>query len=384
MRNSGGNAEVYAFVPGQRGKSVFYSAGFPKRPSIARLAQAGRRKKEENKMTSKKVLAIIVALAMIFSLAACSSGSTEPQGGSEETKSVRIGILQFAPHASLDNCYNGIIEGLKEAGFVDGETCTIDFVNGMGEGETNSMAAQKFVTDGCDIIIAIATPSATAAYAAAKDAGVPVIFSAVSSPTGAGLVKDLNDPQTGCSGTSDNLNYPAQLAMIRAFQPEAKTVGILYTTSEANSVAQIEEYEKIAGDYGFTIKTQGVTDASEIASGIASLTASGIDCLCNLTDNNVVNNFSVVTAVTDPAGIPCYGSEEEQVAQYGCVASETLDYVALGKTTGKMAADVLNGADIMTMPVSIVSDSEPVYSLANLAKFGMEVPADYAGARCVD
>ena len=335
-------------------------------------------------MTSKKLLAIILALAMVFSLAACSSGGTEPQGGGETEKEVRIGILQFAPHASLDNCYNGIIEGLKEAGFADGETCTIDFVNGMGEGETNSMAAQKFVTDGCDIIIAIATPSATAAYAAAKDAGVPVIFSAVSSPTGAGLVKDLNDPQTGCSGTSDNLNYPAQLAMIRAFQPEAKTVGILYTTSEANSLAQIEEYGKIAGNYGFTIKTQGVTDASEIASGIASLIASGIDCLCNLTDNNVVNNFSVVTAATDPAGIPCYGSEEEQVAQYGCVASETLDYVALGRTTGKMAADVLNGADIMTMPVSIVSDSEPVYSLANLGKFGMEVPSDYAGARKVD
>ena len=340
-------------------------------------------------MTSKKILAIILALAMILSMAACSSGSNEPapqpeQGGEETAEPVRIGILQFAPHASLDNCYNGIIEGLKDAGFVDGETCTIDFVNGMGEGETNSMAAQKFVTDGCDVIIAIATPSATAAYAAAKDAGIPVIFSAVSSPTGAGLVKDLNDPQTGCSGTSDNLNYPAQMAMMRAFQPDAKTVGILYTTSEANSLAQLEEYQKIAGDYGFEIKAQGVTDASEIASGIASLLADGIDCLCNLTDNNVVNNFSVVTAATDPAGIPCYGSEEEQVAQYGCVGSETLDYIALGKTTGQMAADVLNGADIMTMPVSIVSDSEPVYSKTNMAKFGMELPADYAGARAVD
>ena len=344
-------------------------------------------------MTSKKIFALILALLMVFSLAACSSSSVpaaEPEGpaeggeAAEETADMpRIGILQFAPHASLDNCYNGIVEGLAAAGFVDGETCTIDFVNGMGEGETNSMAAQKFVTDGCDVIVAIATPAATAAYAAAKDAGIPVVFSAVSSPTGAGLVQDLNNPQTGCTGTSDNLNYPAQLAMIRAFQPEAKTIGILYTTSEANSSAQIAEYEKIAGDYGFTIKTQGVTDASEIASGIASLISDGIDCLCNLTDNNVVNNFSVVTAATDPAGIPCYGSEEEQVAQYGCVASETLDYIALGNTTGKMAADILDGADVMTMPVSIVSDSEPVYSNANLAKFNMEVPADYANARVV-
>ena len=342
-------------------------------------------------MTSKKIFALILALLMVFSLAACSS-STEPAAEPEEPAEnsetepkamPRIGILQFAPHASLDNCYNGIVEGLAAAGYVDGDTCTIDFVNGMGEGETNSMAAQKFVTDGCDVIVAIATPAATAAYAAAKDAGIPVVFSAVSSPTGAGLVQDLNNPQTGCTGTSDNLNYPAQLAMIRAFQPEAKTIGILYTTSEANSSAQIAEYEKIAGDYGFEIKTQGVTDASEIASGIASLISGGIDCLCNLTDNNVVNNFSVVTAATDPAGIPCYGSEEEQVAQYGCIASETLDYLALGNTTGQMAADILDGGDVMTMPVSIVSDSEPVYSSTNLAKFGIEVPADYTSARDV-
>ena len=107
-------------------------------------------------MTSKKIFALILALLMVFSLAACSSSTepaAEPEGPAEnsetETKAMpRIGILQFAPHASLDNCYNGIVEGLAAAGFVDGETCTIDFVNGMGEGETNSMAAQKFVTDG--------------------------------------------------------------------------------------------------------------------------------------------------------------------------------------------------------------------------------------------
>ncbi|MBR3394672.1 MAG: ABC transporter substrate-binding protein, partial [Firmicutes bacterium] len=118
-------------------------------------------------MTSKKIFALILALMMVFSLAACSS-STEPaepaESGEMETKTMaRIGILQFAPHASLDNCYKGIVEGLADAGYVDGDTCTIDFVNGMGEGETNSMAAQKFVTDGCDVIVAIATPAATAA-----------------------------------------------------------------------------------------------------------------------------------------------------------------------------------------------------------------------------
>ena len=120
---------------------------------------------------------------------------------------------------------------------------------------------------------------------------------------------------------------------------------------------------------------------SEVASGIASLIASGIDCVCNLTDNNVVNNFSVVTAATDPAGIPCYGSEEEQVARYGCVGSETLDYVALGYQTGLMAAEILGGADAKTMAVYIVSDSEPVFSTENMAKFGLALPDAYKDAR---
>lgn len=327
------------------------------------------------KKTTKKVLTMVLALALILSATACS-------GGAQTEEIPKIGILQFAPHASLDNCYKGIVQGLADAGFVDGETCTIEFVNGQGESETNALAAANFVNSGVDLIIAIATPSAMPAYAAAKDAGIPVVFSAVSDPLGAGLVESiLEAPNTGATGTSDGLNYEGQLRLIRAFQPEASTIGILYTTSEANSLAQLENYQALAGSFGFEIKAIGVTDASEVASGASALVAAGVDCINNLTDNNVVNNFSMVTAAADPAGIPCYGSEEEQVAKYGCVASETLDYVALGHTTGTMGAQVLKGEDILTMKVQVVTDSEPVYSSINMAKFGLALPEAYQSAR---
>ncbi len=321
----------------------------------------------------KKLIAVLLVALLAATLGACGKNETS-------SENPKIGILQFAPHASLDNCSEGAIAGLKEAGYENGKNCSIELINAMGEGETNNLAAQGFVSKKLDIIIAVATPSASAAYAAAKDAGIPVIFSAVSSPLGAGLVKDLNNPQSGCSGTSDTLPYDAQLALIRSFQPEAETIGILYTTSEPNSAAQLAEYEKRAPGMGFTIKAQGITDASEVSAGITSLVASGIDCLCNLTDNNVVNNFSVVLAVTDKAGIPCYGSEEEQVLQYGCVAAEGLDYFELGKKTGKMAAEVLQGADIMSMPVQIISESKPFYSSENMAKFGLKLPVEYENA----
>ena len=121
-----------------------------------------------------------------------------------------------------------------------------------------------------------------------------------------------------------------------------------------------------------------------MASGAATLVAKGVDCVNNFTDNNVVNNLSTLLHATDEAGIPVFGSEEEQVRN-GCVASESLDYVALGAETGAMAAAVLNGeADIMTLPVSVVADSTPVYSAANCAKFGITLPEEYSSAINLD
>ena len=166
--------------------------------------------------------------------------------------------------------------------------------------------------------------------------------------------------------------------------PDAKTIGVLYTTSEANSVSQLAKLKALAPTYGFEIVDVGVTDASEVATGAQTLVSKKVDCVDNLTDNNVVNNLSVVANATNAAGIPIFGSEIEQVAKYGCVASETLDYVALGKTTGEMAAKILKGADVKTMPVSVVTDSKPVYSLKNMQQFKLTLPAEYSSATNTD
>lgn len=339
---------------------------------------------------TKKLTAVVLAAALALGLTAC-GGKTETSPSASASadasvsgEKVKIGILQYATHASLDDCYKGIVEGLKEQGYEDGKNCTIDFVNGQGETETNNLAATNFVSEGDDIIIAIATPSATACYGAAKDKNIPVVFSACSDPVGAGLVTSLENPGTGATGTSDSLNFDGQLKMIRAMMPNAKTIGVLYTTSEANSVSQLKKLKELAPTYGFEIVDVGVTDASEVATGAQTLVSKKVDCIDNLTDNNVVNNLSVVTNATNAAGIPIFGSEIEQVAKYGCVASETLDYVALGKTTGEMAAKILKGADVKTMPVSVVTDSKPVYSLKNMQTFKLTLPADYSSATNTD
>lgn len=342
------------------------------------------------KNTVKKALSLALALTLTLALAACSGGTAAPSASAAPPESaapaaepLKVGILQYAPHPSLDNCYTGIVQGLADAGYVDGENVTIDYQNGNAENETNNLIASNFVTGGYDVIVAIATPSAISAYSAAKEAGIPVVFSAVSDPLAAGLAESLDVPNTGATGTSDSLNLEGQMKMIRAFLPDADTIGILYTTSEPNSVSHLAAFEELAPTYGFTIEAVGITDASEVASGAATLVARGVDCVNNFTDNNVVNNLSVLLNATDAAGIPVFGSEEEQVKN-GCVASETLDYVALGVTTGQMAAEILGGGDVNTMAVSVVTNSEPVYSAANCEKFGITIPDAYADATNLD
>lgn len=334
---------------------------------------------------TKRLGALLCACAAILSLSACGPAQTPSAPDDENTKSVKIGILQYAPHPSLDNCYEGILMGLEEAGYKNGENgVSIEFQNANGSTSDADLMAKTLASSGCDILIGIATPAAMSAYAAAKDDNIPVIYSAVSDPLSAGLAKDLDNPQTGASGTKDALNLEGQMAMIRAMLPEAKSIGILYTTGEPNSVSHLEAFREIAPRYDFTIEAVGITNESEVASGAAALTAKGVDCVNNFTDNNVVNNLSALLRATDEAGIPVFGSEIEQVSN-GCVASESLDYVALGVETGRMAASVLSGeSDIMSMPVIVVAESSPVYSAKNLEKFNITLPEAYSGAKNVD
>ena len=325
----------------------------------------------------KKMLSLSCAGMMTLSLAACGSTNDATAGSTGEDGGVEIGILQYAPHPSLDNCYQGVIEGLAEAGYVDGENgVKIVFQNANGSGADADMMA-KTMASSADMLIAVATPAAMSCYSAARNEQIPVIYAAASDPIGSGLAKNLADPQTGASGTKDALNLEGQMQMIRAMLPEADTIGILYTTSEPNSLAHLQTFQQLAPDYGFTIEAVGITNESEVAAGAAALVAKGVDCVNNFTDNNVVNNLSTLLHATDAANIPVFGSEEEQVRN-GCVAAESLDYVALGRETGAMAASVLSGAaDIMSLPVSIVEVSSPVYSASNCEKFGVSMPESY-------
>ena len=167
-----------------------------------------------------------------------------------------------------------------------------------------------------------------------------------------------------------------RLDLIRKCQPDAKTIGIIYTTSEPNSVSAIAEYQEKAGEYGFEIVDIGVTAQAEVTQATDTLISKDVDCISNLTDNNVVGVLDSILDKTNEAGIPVYGSEIEQVKK-GCVASAGIDYIELGKQTGKLAAKVLTGeATCEELPYETVSEYGIYVNNEALALMSIELPAE--------
>lgn len=328
------------------------------------------------KTMKKAITAGVLSVAMILSMAGC--GSSGGNGEADTTRDVSkveysIGISQFAEHGSLDNCREGFLKGLEEEGIVEGENLTVKEGNANADMGTAAQIAQGYVSDDVDLICAIATPSAQSAYNAAMDTDIPVIYTAVTNPVAAELATDDGMPVGAVTGTSDVLPVEAQLKMIREILPDAKSIGILYTTSEANSVYTIEEYEKHAADYGFTIEKKGINTSADISLATEDLLGK-VDCLTNLTDNTVVSSLATILDMANEKNIPVFGSEIEQV-KIGCLAAEGIDYINLGIQTGKMAAKVLKGeAQAEEMPFESLTDNSLYVNEAVAANLGITVP----------
>ena len=328
----------------------------------------------------RRVLAVILGAVMTAAgLTGCGGDTGSSQSSSEGQEMYTIGISQFAEHGSLDNCREGFIQGLEEEGLVEGENLEIKVNNADADTGTAAQIADTFVADKVDLICAIATPSAQAAYNSARNTDIPVVYTAVTNPEEAQLADDEGMPVGAVTGTSDQLPVEAQLAMIREILPDAETIGILYTTSEANSAYSITQYEKYAEEYGFTLETAGVTNTSEVSLAAASL-LDKVDCLTNLTDNTVVSALPTILDQANEKNIPVFGSEIEQV-KIGCVASAGIEYVALGQRTGEMAAQILKGeATAEEMPYETISEYETYINPTALESMGISVPEDIVSA----
>ena len=321
----------------------------------------------------KKMMALAMATVMTMAALTGCGGSSDSASGDV----LLIGISLFGQNAFLYNCRVCFLLGLEESGLVEGVDYVIDYQNAGFDDTIAQQIAQNFSANNVALMCGIATNSATACYAAAEDKNIPVIFTAITDPVKAKL------DSGNITGTSDKLPIEEQLKLIRALQPDAKTIGILYTTSEPNSVSAVEEYQAKAPEFGFTIEAIGVMQQSEVLQAADTMISKDVDCMTNLTDNNVVGVLPSILEKTNDAGIPVYGSEIEQV-KIGCVASAGIEYVALGKRTGEMAAKILKGeATAEEMPYETITDSEIYINPGVLETLGLTVPEDIA-AEAID
>ncbi|MFP7300013.1 ABC transporter substrate binding protein [Neobacillus niacini] len=319
----------------------------------------------------KRVKAISFALAGMMMLAGC--GSKESTSGTEKEgeKVLKVGISQFAVHPSLDAATEGFKKALEEKGI----KVEYDEQNAQADMNNVQTIADNFVGDKVDLIFANATPSATAALNATKE--IPIIFTSVTDPVGAGLVKAFDQPGDNITGTTDN--HPEGTAKTINFitdEVKAKEIGVIYNSGEQNSVVQVEEVKKLAEGKGAKLVEVSVSTSAEVKQAAESLVGR-VDAIYIPTDNTVVSALESVISVANSKKIPLFVGELDSMKK-GAVAASGFDYFDLGYQSGLMAAEILSGnKKASEIPVELPSSLTLMINKEAAKAQGLEVKEEW-------
>lgn len=318
--------------------------------------------------------AVMLTVLTVAALSACGNGS-KSSNIKGTNGNYKIGIGQFAQHPSLDNCREGFKQGLAELGYIEGKNVTYYYDNAETNGGFANQIYTSYINNNLDMMVAIATPMAQSAYSLARDKDIPIIYTAITDPIAAELANQDGTPIGNITGTSDKLPVKEQLELIHSMYKNAKRVGILFTTSEVNSLSSIAEYKKYAPEYGIEIIEKGINDTSDMPLACGSL-LSQVDVVTNVTDNTVVAALPVLLEKANAKKIPVFGSEIEQV-KMGCIACMGLDYIELGKQTGRMAAKILSGEKKASeMPYEVIENASLYINEAAAEKLGYDLTSN--------
>ena len=315
----------------------------------------------------KKVLALVMALVMMLAVTGCSE-STADDGV------VTVGVIQFMQHASLDEAYQGFVDGLAEAGYVEGENLKIDFQNASGEVGNCQQICDIFANKGIDLALAIATPAAQSAVNVFQETDIPVFFTAVTDAVGAGLVESNEAPGKNVTGTLDMPVIADQIAVIKDVLPEAKKIAILYTSSEANSEIQANEAKAAAEALGLEVVIQTSSSSNDIPQVIASVVGS-VDAIYIPSDNAFASAMATVNQAAVENQIPVFCAVEAMIAEGG-IATTAIDYYELGKQTAAMAVRVLNGESASEIAVETQKECALVVNKTFAESVGVTIPAE--------
>lgn len=321
----------------------------------------------------KKLLTILLATICLFALCACNSGSNPTgsnQGLNPTGSNLKVGVVQTTQHPALDAATQGFVDALKENGITD-----VDVQNASGESTNCSTIVGNFVADGVDLIMANATPALQAASAATDT--IPVLGTSI---TVYDVVLGGSVPKN-VSGTTDLAPLDEQASMIKELFPDAKKVGILFCSAEANSQYQVDKISKFLNEDGIETVNYVFNDSNDITAVTEKAVNDKVDVIYIPTDNTAAANTQAIANVVLPAGIPVFAGEEGVCTGCG-VATLTISYYDIGFKTGEMAADILlNGADISTMEIESAPQFVKKFNKTNAEKLGITIPEDYTAIK---
>ena len=331
----------------------------------------------------KKLLALTLAALMVMSLAACGGSKEEPAAETpaetEQTETqepaaetYKVGICQLVQHEALDAATQGFIDALNEK--LPGQV-EIDNQNASNDIPMCSTIVNQFISADVDLIMCNATPALQAAAAATTT--IPILGTSVTEYGVALGISDFDGTVGGnISGTSDLAPLDQQAAMIQELFPDAKTVGLIYCSAEANSQYQVDVVKAELEKLGYTATLYSFSDSNDLAAVTESAVAAS-DVIYVPTDNTVAANTGIIDNICRPAKVPVVAGEEGIVKGCG-VATLSISYYDIGYKTGEMAAQVLTGeADISTMPIEYAPQFTKKYNAEICADLGLEIPSDY-------
>ena len=317
-------------------------------------------------MVGKKLLALSSILVSMSLFVGCAGSGT---GSTNEGKAVNIGITQIASHPALDASREGFLEALADKGYKKGENLNIELQNAEGDIATAQLIATNFTSSKKDLIFAIATPAAQVAFNTTKD--IPIIVTAVTDAKEAGLVQSNEKSGTNVAGTSDAVPIEQQVKLIRDLFKDAKTIGVLYNTSEVNSEIQVNDLKEAAKANGFEVVTKGITSVNDISQALDAILGS-VDVLYTPADNLVASSMAIIAAQATQKKVPVVGAEEAHV-QNGALITEGISYKKLGYEAGLMAVQVLEGSNISELPVKKSEETQLVINEDTMNKLGITI-----------
>lgn len=319
-------------------------------------------------MKNKRLWAVL-SLLIIFTLALVIRDEWHLGQAGKSNRVVKVGVLQYVTHEALDDIYDGIKDELAKEGY-SGDRVKIQFLNAEGDQSKIATMSKQLADGHNDVLIGIATPAAQGLANASKD--TPVVMGAISDPIGAKLVTNMKHPTGNVTGTSNQVPIADTVKLIQTVTPQTKTVGILYASSEDNSVSQVNSFSKEAQKKGLKVKTYAVPSTNEITTTM-NVISKEVDALWIPQDNTIASAFTTVVSIANRNKLPVYPSVDTMLKQGG-LASVYQSQHQLGVETGKIAVQILKGKKVADIPVKVVDTGSPAVNLKVAQQLGIDIP----------